>query len=332
MPRDSKKKGGLGRGVLSLLPQDTPEKESAVNTDDEAAGKQNGIVELPVTDIEPNPNQPRCHFLEDEMATLVESIRQYGIIQPIVVCKMNDKYQIVAGERRWRAAQIAELTTIPVVIKDYSMEQITEIALVENLQRQDLDPVEEAYAYKRLMDTFKKTQEAIATRLGRSRSHVANMVRLLQLPDFILTELSVGDISIGQARPLLSLKNKELQKEALKLIKEKELTARQVEALVKQMTDGTYGQPAKGRNKTPQTAELRDIMDRLKVSLGVPVDIKLKAGKKVQGKMEIAFRSEDELDYLIDYLEAQGMGEVEGASPAQTEADTDESASISFRV
>ena len=321
MPRDSKKKGGLGRGVLSLLPQDTPEKESAVNTDDEAAGKQNGIVELPVTDIEPNPNQPRRHFLEDEMATLVESIRQYGIIQPIVVCKMNDKYQIVAGERRWRAAQIAELTTIPVVIKDYSMEQITEIALVENLQRQDLDPVEEAYAYKRLMDTFKKTQEAIATRLGRSRSHVANMVRLLQLPDFILTELSVGDISIGQARPLLSLKNKELQKEALKLIKEKELTARQVEALVKQMTDGTYGQPAKGRNKTPQTAELRDIMDRLKVSLGVPVDIKLKAGKKVQ-----------ELDYLIDYLEAQGMGEVEGASPAQTEADTDESASISFRV
>ena len=173
MPRDSKKKGGLGRGVLSLLPQDTPEKESAVNTDDEAAGKQNGIVELPVTDIEPNPNQPRRHFLEDEMATLVESIRQYGIIQPIVVCKMNDKYQIVAGERRWRAAQIAELTTIPVVIKDYSMEQITEIALVENLQRQDLDPVEEAYAYKRLMDTFKKTQEAIATRLGRSRSHVA---------------------------------------------------------------------------------------------------------------------------------------------------------------
>lgn len=105
-----------------------------------------------------------------------------------------------------------------------------------------------------------------------------------------------------------------------------------MEALVKQMTDGTYGQPAKGRNKTPQTAELRDIMDRLKVSLGVPVDIKLKAGKKVQGKMEIAFRSEDELDYLIDYLEAQGMGEVEGASPAQTEADTDESASISFRV
>ena len=221
MPRDSKKKGGLGRGVLSLLPQDTPEKESAVNTDDEAAGKQNGIVELPVTDIEPNPNQPRRHFLEDEMATLVESIRQYGIIQPIVVCKMNDKYQIVAGERRWRAAQIAELTTIPVVIKDYSMEQITEIALVENLQRQELEPVEEAYAYKRLMDTFKKTQEAIATRLGRSRSHVANMVRLLQLPDFILTELSVGDISIGLARPLLSLKNKELQKEALKLIKEK---------------------------------------------------------------------------------------------------------------
>mgnify|MGYP000659456003 CR=1 FL=1 len=207
-----------------MLPQDEQRTASAATANIDEAAKT-GIVELPLTEIEPNPNQPRRNFLEDEMATLVESIRQYGVIQPIVVCKMDDKYQIVAGERRWRAAQLAELTTIPVVIKDYSMEQITEIALVENLQRQDLDPVEEAYAYKRLMDTFKKTQEAIATRLGRSRSHVANMVRLLQLPDFILTELSLGDISIGQARPLLSLKNKELQKEALKLIKEKELTA-----------------------------------------------------------------------------------------------------------
>lgn len=331
MPRDSKKKGGLGRGVLSLLPQDEPKTESAATADIDEAGKT-GIIELPLIEIEPNPNQPRRHFLEDEMATLVESIRQYGVIQPIVVCKMDDKYQIVAGERRWRAAQLAELTTIPVVIKDYSMEQITEIALVENLQRQDLDPVEEAYAYKRLMDTFKKTQEAIATRLGRSRSHVANMVRLLQLPDFILTELSLGDISIGQARPLLSLKNKELQKEALKLIKEKELTARQVETLVKQMLDGTYGKQAKARKNIQQTAELRAIMDRLKVSLGMPVDIKVKAGNKVQGKMEIAFRSEEELNYLIDYIEAQGMGEVEGASPSQTEVDADESASISFHV
>lgn len=331
MPRDSKKKGGLGRGVLSLLPQDEQRTASAATANIDEAAKT-GIVELPLTEIEPNPNQPRRNFLEDEMATLVESIRQYGVIQPIVVCKMDDKYQIVAGERRWRAAQLAELTTIPVVIKDYSMEQITEIALVENLQRQDLDPVEEAYAYKRLMDTFKKTQEAIATRLGRSRSHVANMVRLLQLPDFILTELSLGDISIGQARPLLSLKNKELQKEALKLIKEKELTARQVETLVKQMLDGTYGKQGKARTKAQQTAELRAIMDRLKVSLGMPVDIKVKAGNKVQGKMEIAFRSEEELNYLIDYIESQGMGEVEGASPALTEVDADESASISFHV
>ena len=194
-----------------MLPQDEQRTASAATANIDEAAKT-GIVELPLTEIEPNPNQPRRNFLEDEMATLVESIRQYGVIQPIVVCKMDDKYQIVAGERRWRAAQLAELTTIPVVIKDYSMEQITEIALVENLQRQDLDPVEEAYAYKRLMDTFKKTQEAIATRLGRSRSHVANMVRLLQLPDFILTELSLGDISIGQARPLLSLKIKNYKK------------------------------------------------------------------------------------------------------------------------
>lgn len=328
MPRDSKKKGGLGRGVLSLMPQD--EAEDVLTTATETNSKKGGLVELPITNIEPNPNQPRRHFLEDEMATLVESLKQHGLIQPIVVSKQGAKYQIVAGERRWRAAQLAGFTTIPVVIKDYSTEQITEIALVENLQRQDLDPVEEAYAYKRLMETFKKTQEEIASRLGRSRSHVANMVRLLHLPEFVLNDLSIGDITIGQARPLLSLKSKELQREALQLIKEKELTARQVENLVKQLLEGK-GKDVKTTRENPHnTAELRAIMDRLKVSLGMPVDIKVKAGKKVQGKMEIAFKSEEELAYLIEYLEAQGMGEVKGASPAQDESE--ETGSISFHV
>lgn len=327
MARDTKKKGGLGRGVLSLMPQ-ADAKE--VLASEEIKNKQTGLVELALTDITPNPNQPRRHFLEDEMATLVESIKQHGLIQPIVVSKQGDIYQIVAGERRWRAAQLAGFTTIPVVIKDYSSEQITEIALVENLQRQDLDPVEEAYAYKRLMETFKKTQEEIASRLGRSRSHVANMVRLLNLPDFVLVELSVGDITIGQARPLLSLKNKELQKEALQLIKEKELTARQVETLVKKLLEDKQQQGEKAKQNPHNTAELRAIMDRLKVSLGMPVDIKVKAGKKVQGKMEIAFKNEEELAYLIEYLEAQGMGEVKGASPAHDESE--DIGSISFHV
>lgn len=329
MPRDSKKKGGLGRGVLSLMPQETA-NEALEETKNKTTKQNNGLVELALTEIEANPNQPRRHFLEDEMATLVESLKQHGLIQPIVVSKQGEKYQIVAGERRWRAAQLAGFKTIPVVIKDYSTEQITEIALVENLQRQDLDPVEEAYAYKRLMDTFKKTQEDIASRLGRSRSHVANMIRLLQLPDFILTDLSVGDITIGQARPLLALKNKELQKEAWQLIKEKELTARQVEVLVKQLLEGKDKATKAVKTNPHNTAELRAIMDRLKVSLGMPVDIKVRAGKKVQGKMEIAFKNEEELAYLIEYLEAQRMGEVKGASPAQTESeDTD---SISFHV
>ena len=261
-----------------------------------------GVQLMDLTLIHPNKNQPRKNFANDEMVTLIESIKTHGIIQPIVVRPIEDYFQIVAGERRWRAANEAGLKEVPVIVKNYSTEEMTEIALVENLQRQDLDPIEEAFAYKRLAEIFNFRQEDIALRLGRSRSHVANMMRLLQLPEFLRNELSAGELSIGQARPLLGLPNEDLQRTALEQIKEHEMTARQVEALVRQLLAG----PKKERTtKAKNTAEVRALTDRLRVSLGVPVAVKLKAGKKVQGKIEVTFRSQEELDHILQYMEQE---------------------------
>lgn len=291
MPRSTKKTGGLGKGLGALM-----------NVADENATRARES-EIDIEAISPNPYQPRKAFAEDALATLVESIRQYGLVQPVIVRRVDDTYQLVAGERRWRACKELGMKKIPAIVKDYSTEEITEIALVENLQRQDLDPIEEAYAYKRLMSTFKLTQEAIAAKLGRSRSHVANMLRLLQLPAFLRNELSAGEISIGQARPLLALKKEGLQLEALQRIKELELNARQVEELVKKM----LRPPGTGRSATGRqdSAELRALTEKLKLSLGTPVVIKLRSGKKVQGKIEIAFASETELERIIRFIEEE---------------------------
>lgn len=296
MPRNARKdiKKGLGKGLGALL-QTSEQTFEEIN--------QQQTYELPLKDIEPNPDQPRKNFTEDALETLMESIKNFGIVQPIVVRKKGKKYQIVAGERRYRAASALGLDQVPVIIKDYSTEEVTEIALVENLQRQDLDPIEEAFAYQRLLDTFKQTQDLIATRVGRSRSHVANMMRLLKLPEAIQNDLSVGELTIGQARPLLSLSNEKTQLEVAEKIKEEDLNARQVEALVNSLASTKKSKTNKKPTKK-DSAELRALTERLKLSLGSPVNIKLKAGKKVQGKIEISFASEEELNRLLLYMEA----------------------------
>lgn len=296
MPRNARKdiKKGLGKGLGALL-QTSEQTFEEIN--------QQQTHELPLKDIEPNPDQPRKNFTEDALETLMESIKNFGIVQPIVVRKKGKKYQIVAGERRYRAASALGLDQVPVIIKDYSTEEVTEIALVENLQRQDLDPIEEAFAYQRLLDTFKQTQDLIATRVGRSRSHVANMMRLLKLPEAIQNDLSVGELTIGQARPLLSLSNEKTQLEVAEKIKEEDLNARQVEALVNSLASTKKSKTNKKPTKK-DSAELRALTERLKLSLGSPVNIKLKAGKKVQGKIEISFASEEELNRLLLYMEA----------------------------
>jgi len=288
MPREVKSKkskvSGLGKGLGNLMKVDSvesvlPEKE---------------IHELPISELVPNADQPRKSFDEDSLATLAESIKNLGIFQPIVVRKQKNKYQIVAGERRYRAAIIAGLET------KYNTEEMTEVALVENLQREGLDPIEEALAYQGLMDTYKQTQEMISARLGRSRSYIANMVRLLKLCDSVQKDLIEGDLTVGQARPLLALRSAAQQIEAAERIKEGELSARQAEALVKSMQNKS---PKTKTNKPQNTAEVR------KLSLGSPVNIKFRAGKKVQGKIEIAFSSEAELERLIAYMDGQDQTE-----------------------
>lgn len=316
MPKSSKKSGGLGRGLSALMNPHTVEK-----LEQEADSSEvKGTVDIEISKIQVNPGQPRIHFTEDSMQVLVESIKQYGIIQPVVVTKRGEGYQLVAGERRWRAAQMAGLKTVPAVIKDYSMEEVTEIALVENLQRQNLDPIEEAYGYRRLMDTFKQTQEYIADRVGRSRSHVANMMRLLQLPEFIRNDLSVGELTVGQARPLLALKKENMQREAWLAIKEKELNARQIEKMVKQMlADGEKKVKVVAVPKTPN-AEVAALTDKLKVSLGLPVAIRLKAGKKVKGKIEVTFNSEAEFEHLMTQLTGEENGFINDQKDGEAES------------
>ncbi|MDY5409246.1 ParB/RepB/Spo0J family partition protein [Veillonella caviae] len=260
------------------------------------------IHELSISEIVVNGDQPRKHFDEQSLASLAESVKNLGIFQPIVVRKQNNKYQIVAGERRYRAALMAGLETVPVVVKNYNTEEMTEVALVENLQREGLDPIEEALAYQGLMNTYKQTQEMIAVRLGKSRSYIANMMRLLKLSASVQKDLIEGDLTVGQARPLLALRSGAQQTEAAEKIKEGELSARQAEQLVKSM----MGKQSKTIKENPHdTAEVRALVDKLKLTLGSPVSIKFRNGKQVQGKIEIAFSSEDELTRLISFMESQ---------------------------
>lgn len=269
----------------------------------ETALPEREVHELSIGNVIPNEDQPRKNFDEQSLATLAESIKNLGIFQPIVVRKQKDKYQIVAGERRYRAALMVGLETVPVVVKNYNTEEMTEVALVENLQREGLDPIEEALAYQGLMNTYKQTQEMISARLGRSRSYIANMMRLLKLAASVQKDLIEGDLTVGQARPLLALRSAAQQVEAAERIKEGELSARQAEQLVKAMM--TKKTKSKDTTEPHDTAEVRALVDRLKLSLGSPVSIKFRAGKKVQGKIEIAFSSETELERLIAYMDAQ---------------------------
>lgn len=293
-------------GIIMAMKQKKERKTLAAMMGEqsiETALPEREIHELPIEDVIPNEDQPRKNFDEQSLATLAESIKNLGIFQPIVVRKQKDKYQIVAGERRYRAALMVGLETVPVVVKNYNTEEMTEVALVENLQREGLDPIEEALAYQGLMNTYKQTQEMISARLGRSRSYIANMMRLLKLAASVQKDLIEGDLTVGQARPLLALRSAAQQVEAAERIKEGELSARQAEQLVKAM----MSKKTKSKESTEphNTAEVRALVDRLKLSLGSPVSIKFRAGKKVQGKIEIAFSSETELERLIAYMDAQ---------------------------
>lgn len=280
-------KAKLGRGLGSLF----DEPVIAENTD---------IVEtLRITLVEPNKNQPRHQFDNDKIEELAESIKEHGVIQPIIVVRNDDRYKIVAGERRWRAAKKAGLKEIPAVIRNYSEFEIAQIALIENLQRENLNPIEEALGYQTLMNKFSMTQEDVSDKIGKSRSAIANAVRLLSLDEPIRQKLISGEISSGHARALLSVESPKARLALLESIIEKGLNVRQTEALAKQL------QKAKPKKKKPVIdeqvqAQLAILEDRLSTKLGTKVTLHHDNKK---GKIEIEYYGNRDLDRIISIIE-----------------------------
>jgi ParB family transcriptional regulator, chromosome partitioning protein len=274
------KKVILGRGLDALIPT---EREGY------------GYMLLGIEEMRPNMFQPRKDFDEEGIEELASSIQEKGIIQPLIVRKTENGYEIIAGERRWRAAQKVGLTKVPVIIKDVSDREVLELALVENLQREDLNPVEEATAYEQLIEDFGLTHEEISKRIGKERSTITNQLRLLKLPDEVKQSLIRGEITAGHARAILSLQSYSKSKEVLESIKREKLSVRKTEKLVQKLSE-----------EKEQTVKLHDIdpyidhlTDELKRTLGTQVKIIDKGGK---GKIEVEYYSKDELERLIEIL------------------------------
>ena len=284
----------LGRGLSALMADVNPVVDG--NKDDD----NKGLITLSVDQIEPNPNQPRRTFSTDSLMDLSNSIIEKGIIQPLIVraiSKTPVKYQIVAGERRWRAAQMAKLHKIPVVVRSFSDVEVLEIAIIENIQRSDLSPIDEAKGYQQLIDRFNHTQDKISRALGKSRSHIANLLRLLNLPNDVQTLLNSGALSIGHARALITRKDASL---LAKEIIRKKLSVREVEKLVKI----DFVEKQKSSFIKRKDADTREIEANLKASIGMRVDINHNTLTEA-GEVKIKYKSLDQLDFLINKLEKQ---------------------------
>lgn len=299
------KKKGLGRGIDSLIPASS---SSASKSNSEAKPIVKEVIKeivkeievpaetiLKISDIEPNREQPRKNFDKDALEELADSIKQYGLIQPIVVQKKDDYYEIIAGERRWRAAKIAKLKEVPVIIKEYSPQEVMEIALIENIQRKDLNPIEEALAYKSLIDEYNLKQEELAKRVSKSRTAITNSMRLLKLSNAVQEMLVNEEFSMGHARALLTLEHEELQIEAAKTIVDRGLSVRDTEKLVKSILN-----PKQVKLSIPsgEDAIYTKMSDKLKEIMGTKVSINHKKGGK--GKIEIEYYSQEELERLLE--------------------------------
>ena len=286
----AKGRGGLGRGLESLFEDAAPSFESDTR-----------IETLPLREIEPDPGQPRKTFDDETLAELSASIAEHGLLQPIAVRpKPSGGYLIVAGERRWRASRMAGLTEVPVIVKDVTDEQAMELALVENLQREDLDPVEEAVGIRELMTRCDLTQEQAARKLGKSRSALANSLRLLSLPETVLELLKSGFITIGHAKVVLGLPTPELQEEAAQMIADNQLNVRQAEALRKKLA-----KPAKEPVAAPLPSALPvEVEESLKQALGSEVRVAYHDGK---GKLTVHFYSDDQLKAFANLLGQYNM-------------------------
>jgi ParB family transcriptional regulator, chromosome partitioning protein len=300
------KHAGLGRGLSALIKDTPPEKPVAsAPASASADSSSDGVRRVPVSAIHKSPWQPRRHFDATALQDLVASIRERGVLQPLLVRAIDQGYQLIAGERRFRAAQEAELADVPVLVLDVSDKEAAEIALIENLQREDLNPIEEAEGYQSLADTFGMTQEQIAERVGKGRATIANAVRLLSLPDAVRQAVSEGQLSAGHAKVLLSLTiPREQELLAQRVIKEA-LSVRALERLVnRQQKPAT--KPARSEHVDIPATHLRHVSDQLHQALGTSVRLTtsktLGNGKKVPGRVEIDFYSPDDLDRLLNLL------------------------------
>jgi len=278
------KRPALGKGIGALLNSATQE-----------GGRKYFLC--PIEELRPHSNQPRKTFNDEKMAELVASIKEKGVIQPLVVRQLEDHYQIIAGERRWRASQKAGLKEVPVVIQDVSEDWALEMALIENIQREDLNPIEEAEAYRNLMENFDFSQEEMARRVGKDRSTVANSLRLLRLPEKIREDVMQSRLSMGHARALLALDNDEDLLEARDQVVQRHFSVRETEALVKKIK--SFGLSPKGKKKREADPNVTHLEGELKKTLGTQVKI-IPKGKG--GKIEIAYFSQVELDRLLELL------------------------------
>lgn len=290
----AKKGKGLGKGIDAMIPSIDSMPKGRMKKPLE---NEMGETYLNINEVEPNREQPRKNFNEDALQELSESIKQHGIIQPIVVTKKDDYYQIIAGERRWRAAKLAKLKEVPVIIKDYTPEEVMEIALIENIQREDLNPVEEALAYQNLIEEYKLKQDEVAERVSKSRTAITNSLRLLKLDKRILDMLVDEQISSGHARALLAIPEKEEQYNIAMKIFDERLSVRETEKLVKSMSKP---KKAKVKEKLENEFIYRDLENQLREIIGTKVTINPKTNKK--GKIEIEYYSQEELEKIIEYF------------------------------
>ena len=289
---------GLGKGLDSLIPDAVGESKAKK---EEKGGGENTEKEtqtlVKITKVEPNRKQPRKKFDEDSLQELADSIKQFGLLQPILVQDRKDHYEIIAGERRWRAAKMAGLKEVPIIVRDYSEQEIMEISLIENIQREDLNPIEEAQAYKRLLTEFNLKQDELAERVSKSRAAVTNSIRLLKLCDEVQQMVIEDMISTGHARALLAVENAEDQYNLAQRIFDEKLSVRDVEKLVKNLN-----KPAKPKKLDDVTMQMiyRDIEEKLKQRLSTKVTVSAKG--EGSGKIEIEFYNHEDLDRLLEMM------------------------------
>lgn len=301
------KKKGLGKGLDSLIPDTRPAKQETEYTKEKSVTEnvpESGEQMMKVTMMEPNREQPRKKFEEDSLLELADSIKQFGVLQPLIIRKQKDYYEIIAGERRWRAAKIAGIKEVPVIIKDFNEQEVLEIALIENIQRENLNPIEEAMAYKKLLYEFNLKQDEVAERVSKSRTAVTNFMRLLKLNEKVQQMIVDDMISTGHARALLAIDNKEQQYVLANKIFDEKLSVRETEKLIKELKNP---QKPKVKTQIKNVFVYDDLEEKMKQVLGTKVNVTAKG--KGKGKIEIEYYSDEELEHMFELIMTIQKGE-----------------------